>query len=161
MSIEVRALTEQDEAIWRELWTGYLEFYESRVAEAVYQSTFRRMLVEGEYEPNALIAWDEDRAVGLVHYMFHRHCWRIENVCYLQDLYADPSVRGQGIGRAVLEALIEQARSMNADAIWLETNSNLKAATHLYEKCGFRHLSENELWPTPYARCNLQMVLEL
>ena len=74
---------------------------------------------------------------------------------------AQKNLRGQGIGRAVLEALIDQGRKMGADAIWLETNSDLKAATRLYEKCGFRHLSEDELWPTPYARCNVQMVLDL
>lgn len=74
---------------------------------------------------------------------------------------AQKDLRGRGIGRAVLEALIAEAKSMNGDAIWLETNSDLKAATALYEKCGFKKLTEKELWPTPYARCNLQMVLML
>lgn len=74
---------------------------------------------------------------------------------------AQKDLRGQGIGRAVLEALIEEARSMEADAIWLETNADLKAAIRLYERCGFQHLSVDDLWPTPYARCNVQMVLEL
>ncbi len=74
---------------------------------------------------------------------------------------AHKDLRGRGIGRAVLEFLIEQATEVGGDAIWLETNSDLKAATILYEKCGFRHLAEHELWPTPYARCNLQMVLKL
>ncbi|MEP2989474.1 MAG: GNAT family N-acetyltransferase [Parasphingorhabdus sp.] len=73
---------------------------------------------------------------------------------------ARKDLRGRGIGRAVLESLIEQAKEMGSDAIWLETNSDLKAATILYEKCGFKTLSENELWPTPYVRCNLQMVLK-
>lgn len=74
---------------------------------------------------------------------------------------AQKDVRGQGIGRAVLDSLVAEARAIGADAIWLETNGNLKAAIHLYEKSGFRHLAADELWPTPYARCNVQMVLEL
>lgn len=74
---------------------------------------------------------------------------------------ARKDLRGRGIGRAVLESLIEQAKEMSGDAIWLETNSDLKAATFLYEKCGFQHLTKDALWPTPYARCNLQMVLKL
>ncbi|MEJ6595172.1 GNAT family N-acetyltransferase [Parasphingorhabdus sp.] len=73
---------------------------------------------------------------------------------------AQKDLRGQGIGRAVLYALIGEARSMDADAIWLETNAELKAAIRLYERCGFRHLASDDLWPTPYARCNVQMVLE-
>ncbi|WP_430415406.1 GNAT family N-acetyltransferase [Parasphingorhabdus sp.] len=74
---------------------------------------------------------------------------------------AQKDVRGQGIGRAVLDSLVAEARAIGADAIWLETNGDLKAAIHLYEKSGFRHLAADELWPTPYARCNVQMVLEL
>ena len=74
---------------------------------------------------------------------------------------ARKDLRGRGIGRAVLDALIAEGRSMGADAIWLETNADLKAAIRLYERSGFRHLGADELWPTPYARCNVQMVLEL
>ncbi len=74
---------------------------------------------------------------------------------------AQKDLRGQGIGRAVLEALIAEGRALGANAIWLETNNDLKAAIRLYERCGFQHLSNDSLWPTPYARCNVQMVLEL
>ena len=74
---------------------------------------------------------------------------------------ARKDLRGKGIGRAVLDALIAEGRSMGADAIWLETNGDLKAAIRLYERSGFRHLGADGLWPTPYARCNVQMVLAL
>lgn len=134
MSIEIRALTEQDEAVWRELWTGYLEFYESQVDEAVYQSTFQRMLTEGEYEPNALLAWDGDKAVGLVHFMFHRHCWRIENVCYLQDLFADPSVRGKGVGRALIEAVYAAADNAGCPVVYWNTADDNHTARLLYDR---------------------------
>mgnify|MGYP000580842393 CR=1 FL=1 len=109
MTIEIRSLTSQDEAVWRELWTGYLTFYESSVSEEVYASTFERLLTEGDYEPSGYIAWDGDVAVGLVHFMYHRHCWRTENVCYLQDLFAAPEARGKGAGRALIEAVYAQA----------------------------------------------------
>ena len=74
---------------------------------------------------------------------------------------ARKDLRGRGIGQAVMDALIAQAREMGADAIWLETNAGLTAAVRLYERSGFRHLGASELWPTPYARCNVQMVLLL
>jgi GNAT superfamily N-acetyltransferase len=60
-------------------------------------------------EFRGLIATLDGRPVGLVHYLFHRHGWKIENVCYLQDLYADPEVRGKGIGRALIEAVYAAA----------------------------------------------------
>ena len=49
MPVEIRPLAANDKAVWRELWTGYLEFYESAVSEAVYESTFERLLTDGEY----------------------------------------------------------------------------------------------------------------
>ena len=44
MTTTIRALAKSDEAEWRRLWTGYLEFYETSVAEEVYHTTFSRLL---------------------------------------------------------------------------------------------------------------------
>jgi GNAT superfamily N-acetyltransferase len=68
--------------------------------------------------------------------------------------------QGKGIGRAVIERLIEEARAMGADGIWIETSDRLDAANHLYRKAGFRNLSADEFWPTPYNRCSVQMLME-
>jgi len=136
MAIEIKPLTTADEPVWRDLWTGYLEFYESSVSEAVYQSTFQRLLADGEYEPSALLAWDGDRAVGLVHYLFHRHCWRVENVCYLQDLYAQPETRGTGIGRALIEAVYDAADRANCPFVYWNTAEDNERARHLYDRIG-------------------------
>ncbi|MFL0356607.1 GNAT family N-acetyltransferase [Erythrobacter sp. GH1-10] len=73
----------------------------------------------------------------------------------------EPSAQGQGIGAAVLDRLVDVARDRGANRIWLETNSQLEAATALYEKKGFVALSDAENWDTPYLRCNLQMAMEL
>ena len=73
----------------------------------------------------------------------------------------DPAAQGNGIGAGVLENLIDYAREQGSDAIWLETNEVLEAATALYEKHGFKALEADEQWDTPYERCNLQMTLRL
>ncbi|MEL7219407.1 MAG: GNAT family N-acetyltransferase [Pseudomonadota bacterium] len=73
----------------------------------------------------------------------------------------DPAAQGQGIGAAVLDALVNVAAHRGATDIWLETNDKLAAATALYKRKGFRALADDQIWPTPYARCNLQMVLSL
>ena len=134
MTIEIRPLAAQDEAVWRELWTGYLVFYESSVDEAVYQSTFQRLLTAGEYEPNALLAWQGDQAIGLVHYMFHRHCWRVENVCYLQDLFATPAARGTGVGRALIEAVYAAADKVACPVVYWNTAYDNHTARQLYDR---------------------------
>lgn len=73
----------------------------------------------------------------------------------------EPSAQGRGIGASILTRLLDFARENGADAVWLETNQKLEAATALYEKHGFRKLEGDEAWHSPYDRCNLQMVLEL
>ena len=69
--------------------------------------------------------------------------------------------RGKGIGRGVLNCLIAEAKSLGGDAIWLETNTALNSAIRLYEFVGFQHLTVEDFWPTPYERCNVQMILKL
>jgi GNAT superfamily N-acetyltransferase len=126
----------EDEAVWRDLWTAYLTFYKSSVPEAVYQSTFTRLLGDDSADFNALVAEQDGRVVGLVHYLFHRHCWRVENVCYLQDLYADPSVRGAGIGRRLIEAVYAAADDAGAPAVYWLTQDDNTAGRRLYDRVG-------------------------
>ena len=134
MTLTIRPLQKSDEAEWRRLWTGYLEFYETSLPEDIYQSTFQRMFDKGEYEPNGLIAILDGKPVGLVHYMFHRHCWRVENVCYLQDLYADPDIRGKGIGRALIEAVYAAADKAGCPTVYWMTQEFNGAARQLYDR---------------------------
>lgn len=134
MSLEIKPLKRSDEAVWRKLWTGYLVFYKSSVSEEVYASTFERLLTDSPYEPSCFLAWDGDQAVGLVHYMFHRHCWRIENVCYLQDLFADPSARGTGVGRALIEAVYGAADAASCPVVYWNTADDNATARVLYDR---------------------------
>ena len=136
MTLTIRPLTASDEAEWRRLWTAYLAFYESTVSEEVYQSSFARMLSGDDHEFHGLIAELDGKAVGLVHYLFHRHGWRVENVCYLQDLYADPEVRGQGIGRALIEAVYSAADAAGAPPIYWLTQTFNTTARQLYDRIG-------------------------
>ena len=137
--LTIRPLEAGDEAEWRRLWTAYLEFYESSVTEEVYRSSFDQMLAGNAGAPNefhGLIAIDRGRPVGLVHYLFHRHGWKIENVCYLQDLYADPDVRGKGIGRALIEAVYAAADAEGCPAVYWLTQDFNATARKLYDRIG-------------------------
>ncbi|QLC23737.1 GNAT family N-acetyltransferase [Parasphingopyxis algicola] len=74
---------------------------------------------------------------------------------------AKKGMRGHGIGRAVMARLLDEARAMGADGIWIETSDRLPAANRLYRSAGFRELHRDEFWQTPYNRCNTQLVMEL
>ena len=56
---------------------------------------------------------------------------------YLEELYVVPSLRGQGIGRALLEAALEAARGEGATHMELGTSEDDAAARALYESLGF------------------------
>ncbi|WAP69406.1 GNAT family N-acetyltransferase [Jiella pelagia] len=132
----IRPIVAADEPEWRRLWTGYLKFYGTEVPEPVYASTFARLMGNEPYDPIGLFAVEDGRPVGLVHYLFHRHCWRIENVCYLQDLFADPAVRGQGVGRALIEAVYRAAEEAGCPTVYWMTQEFNYAGRMLYDRIG-------------------------
>ncbi|MEH6718342.1 MAG: GNAT family N-acetyltransferase [Aurantimonas endophytica] len=135
-AVMIRPLAATDEAEWRRLWTAYLEFYEASVPEAVYATSFARMLSGKADEFRGLIAEVDGRPVGLAHYLFHRHGWRVENVCYLQDLYADPDVRGSGVGRALIEAVYAAADEEGCPSVYWMTQDFNRTARQLYDRIG-------------------------
>lgn len=130
----IRPLRATDEADWRRLWTGYLAFYQATVPETVYASTFARLLGEDPQDFSALVAESDGRLLGLTHYLFHRHAWKIENVCYLQDLFVDPAARGTGLGRQLIQAVYARADAAGAPAVyWLTQDFNAEAR-QLYDR---------------------------
>ena len=135
-AIEIRPLGPGDEADWRRLWTAYLEFYETTVPEAVYSTTFERLLGNAPYDPNGLIAVLDEQPVGLVDFIAHRHCWRTGNVVYLQDLFADAAMRGKGVGRALIEAVYAAADAAGTPSVYWMTQEFNTTGRMLYDRIG-------------------------
>lgn len=132
----IRPLTRDDWPEWQRLWRDYLAFYKTELPAHVYQTYFERLLGDDPHEFHGLIAEVGGRPVGLTHYLFHRHGWKVENVCYLQDLYADPQVRGQGVGRALIEAVYAAADAAGAPSVYWLTQDFNSEARKLYDRIG-------------------------
>lgn len=132
----VRPLRAEDRAEWQHLWAGYLAYYETSVEAEIYDSTFARLLGRDARDYSALVAELDGQLVGLTHFLFHRHAWKVEDVCYLQDLYAVPKSRGTGIGRALIEAVYAAADKHGAPSVYWLTQDFNTAGRRLYDRVG-------------------------
>lgn len=79
----------------------------------------------------------------------------------LSKMAVHPDRRGAGLGRQLIAYALEQARAIGARRLYLESNSSLPNAVHLYESTGFRHLPPERVVKSPYARSNVYMEMEL
>lgn len=138
MPLNIRPLMATDRPEWGRLWQGYLEFYETELPDDIYDVTFARNLDANRTQQRCLVADQNGRLVGLVHYIFHPHNWRAEDVCYLQDLYADPTVRGQGIGRALIQAVYKAADDAGCPSVYWMTQEFNYLGRILYDKVGLK-----------------------
>lgn len=134
--IEIRALKESDRAAWGALWQGYLAYYETELPPEMYEIAFNRMLANDENEFHGLLALKDGAPVGLVHYLFHRHGWKVEPVVYLQDLYVSDTARGTGAGRALIEAVYTAADAAGCPTVYWLTQDFNKTARKLYDRIG-------------------------
>jgi GNAT superfamily N-acetyltransferase len=127
---------------WHPLWNGYNAFYgrsgPTALPHNITHTTWERFF--NPIEPVfALVAVREGTLVGLAHYLFHRSTTKVEPVCYLQDLFTDSEQRGQGIGRALISSVYEQARSAGACRVYWQTQASNTPGRALYDRVA-KHL---------------------
>ena len=136
VSFEIRGLSDNDFINWKTLWKQYLEFYQTSVEGLVYETTFKRLISSNHPSQNAYVANQDNGLIGLVHFIYHPHNWKTEEVCYLQDLFVSPKVRGIGVGRALIEAVyLEADKNKTSTVYWLTQYSN-EQARKLYDNIG-------------------------
>ena len=135
--VSVRPVAPGDYSAWRPLWDGYNAFYgrvgPTALDETITEQTWRRFF-EADSSVRAFVAEMGGRVVGIAHCVFHRSTSRFTDVCYLQDLFTKEELRGKGIGRALIERVIEVARESGCSRVYWNTQATNVAGRALYDK---------------------------
>jgi GNAT superfamily N-acetyltransferase len=140
-SLAIRTVRPDDFDAWKVLWDGYNAFYgrraETALPDHVTQTTWARFF-DG-YEPmHALVAERSGRLLGLTHFLYHRSTISLGPTCYLQDLFTAEDARGQGVGRALIEAVYERAKAAGSSRVYWQTHETNAAAMRLYDQVAER-----------------------
>jgi len=140
----VRRATPEDAAdVARLLHDFNTEFSDPTPGVAVLTERAKEMLADGELTVLLAGAGPD----GLAQLRFLPSIWTGAPSCYLEELYVAPARRGEGMGRALLEAAMEVARQAGATHIDLNTGETDTAARALYESAGFTNREGSEDGP--------------
>ena len=118
------------------LIAAYQRFYEvAEIDEGRNRTFFRRFLAPSE-DGLLLGARSEGRLVGYACLYWHFSSTKATESVLMNDLYVDESVRGRGIGRALIEATAEVARERAPPTVEWSTAPDNNPAQRLYDSTG-------------------------
>lgn len=133
----VRPIRRDDYPQWRPLWDAYNAFYgrsgPTALDERVTEQTWERFFDVAE-PVHAFVAELDARIIGIVHFLFHRSTSRFSDVCYLQDLFTEEACRGRGVGRALIQSVIDTAKEARSSRVYWTTQATNSAGRALYDK---------------------------
>lgn len=108
---------------------------------APLQSELAKRVTELLEEGDTIILLAGDGPDGLAVLRLRLAIWSKGLECYLAELYVVPSKRGQGIGRALMQAAMHEARERGADTMEINVDEPDDVARRLYESLGFTNRS--------------------
>ena len=130
--VTVRAAEPRDEDRWRELWAGYLKFYEVAVSPEITAATWEKAMSDR----SAIfmrVAEVDGSVAGFTLSLTHEGTWITGLDCYLEDLFVDPSARGKGVGRALMDDLVALCRQNGWSRLYWHTAEGNATARTLYD----------------------------
>lgn len=128
-------------AVARLLYDFNREFDQPTPVASVLAKRVRRLIEAGDTTV-LLVGSGPD---GLVMLRYRPAIWTEALECWLAELYVIPPRRRRGLGRALMEAAIADARQRGADRMELATSDDDAAARALYEKFGFTNEADGSV----------------
>lgn len=132
MDVLVREVKEGDYHDWLELWKAYNDFGGGMVSNEVTTFTWHR--ANDPCSPIfCRVAEVNKKVVGFALCVLHEGTYVVTPVCYLEDFFVCESLRGEGIGRAILQHIHDEATTKGwAKVYWFTRSQN--SARKLYDK---------------------------
>lgn len=147
---EVRDAETADYPEWHRMWSANCAHYDASIPAAESQELWRRIM-DPAYPVGALVSGasaGKSPLIGFANYVLHPHTFSSRMVCYLEDLWIEPSARGAGLGRTFIDALIARGRDRGWRRIYWHTGADNTAARRLYDR-----ISQ----PTDYVRYDVSL----
>ena len=134
----VRPAQAGDEAGWRRLWKGYCDFYDVTIAPDVTDALWLRIR-DGRAGIHAVIAESiprrkEPHLIGFGNYILHPYTWGDGVMCYLEDLFVAEHARRAGVGRGIIQTLIQMGYDNGWARVYWHTHETNAVARSLYDK---------------------------
>src|ERR1700722_337973 len=144
----VRVADRDDAAdVGRLLYDFNREFDEPTPEPAALADRLRQLIDGGD----TLVVLGGDGPDGLAVLRLRAALWSSGLECYLAELYVAPASRGQGLGRALMQAALGEARLRGADSMDIGVDEPDAAARRLYESLGFTNRVDGADGPVMYV----------
>lgn len=132
--ISVTALSAEDREQWQRLYYGYADFYQVPMDQTILDTVWS-WIFDDTQAFYALIAKDDTgTALGLMHYRAMLSPLRGATVGFLDDLYVDPTMRGEGVAELLFTGLSEAAKDRGWPLVrWITAENNYRARS-VYDK---------------------------
>jgi GNAT superfamily N-acetyltransferase len=129
--ISIGKLVPSDRVDWETLFRAYIDFYQRVEPHEMYDRAWSEF--QEDTRLHAFGARLDDRLVGITHFLVHPSTSG-PDVCYLQDLFTAPDVRGKGVARALINAVADWARAHGCSRVYWLTHESNRTARYLYDK---------------------------
>jgi len=129
--ITIGPLAPEDRAEWEVLFRAYTDFYGRTSPQEAYDRAWTEFRAAERLF--ALGARLDGRLVGIAHFLTHPSTSSAD-VCYLQDLFTAPDVRGRGVARALIAAVGSWARDRGCARVYWHTQESNATARGLYDQ---------------------------
>ncbi|MEI8296612.1 MAG: GNAT family N-acetyltransferase [Pseudomonadota bacterium] len=168
--LHYRRCEPQDETLLRRVAIGcytpyYHDLWEPGGMAAYLESIYAPPRIAAELvDPNLRyeIAYLAGEPVGFSKYHFRCDRDEIINAAYLERVYVAPAVIGTGVGRCLIERMIDTARSQAREWIWLQAMSDAAKPLERYRDMGFTQCGQHHLeLPKIRAKKSAMLVMRL